>query len=339
MTGKKDEAERREAAALWYTELQAPDISPGTWEAFLKWEKDPANAGAYREIEAALGILDRTSFSQAGPNPAGDMAAIRGRGARRLLPGLAAAAAVLILCATVLTLQSPEPQPAPLAYATAIGEQKAVTLEDGSIITLNTDTRLTVSYSKAERLIRLAQGEALFEVEHSERPFLVEAGGTATRALGTEFDIHAKADSVSITLIRGAVRVTASGGPGAEAGAGLPAASPGADIDLLPGDRVVIAAGKAPVRTRIDPAWAGKWREGLLAFDNVTLEEAIAEMNRYSTTKLRIEDETLAAERISGTFPAGKQEAFAESLQLYLPVRVIQTGHDILVVPQASDSP
>ena len=70
MTDQKDEAKRRETAALWYTELQNPDVSPDTWEAFLEWEKDPANAAAYREIESLLGLLDRTSLGgPASANP------------------------------------------------------------------------------------------------------------------------------------------------------------------------------------------------------------------------------------------------------------------------------
>ena len=332
MADKRDEAERREAAAFWFAELQAADVTPAAWESFLEWEQDPANAAAYREIEATLGVLDQTSLSRAGA-----LSETRpGRGRGLALPALAAAAAVLVLAATALTLRSPAREPAPLTYATAIGEQQAVTLEDGSVITLNTDTRLTVVYSKTERLIRLTQGEALFEVEHADRPFRVEAGGTATRALGTEFDIHAKENAVSVTLIRGSVRVTElaqellTQQPGA-----IPEESLQEGIVLKPGDRLDILPGKAPIRSTIDPARAGKWREGILQFDNTTLADAIAELNRYSTTKLRIEDEALAAERISGTFPAGKQEGFVESLKLYLPVRVVKRADSFLITTGA----
>ncbi|KCZ47937.1 FecR domain-containing protein [Hyphomonas sp. CY54-11-8] len=207
MTDKRGEAARRETAALWFAELQAADVSQAIWERFLEWERDPANAAAYREIETTLGILDQTSLSQAETGSE----TRPGRGRKSALLALAAAAAVILLSATALmTLRKPGAGPSPLTYATAIGEQQAVTLEDGSVITLNTNTRLTVLYSKTERLIRLTQGEALFEVEHADRPFLVEAAGTRTRALGTEFDIHAKESSVSVTLIRGSVRVTGS---------------------------------------------------------------------------------------------------------------------------------
>ncbi|WP_290946954.1 FecR domain-containing protein [Hyphomonas sp.] len=325
MTDQKDEAKRRETAALWYTELQNPDVSPDTWEAFLEWEKDPANAAAYREIESLLGLLDRTSLG-------GPASANPGRGRKPVLLALAAATAAFIIGAAALALQSPKPDPAPLTYATAIGEQETVTLDDGSILTLNTNTKLTVSYSKTERLIHLTEGEALFEVEHSDRPFLVEAGGTITRALGTEFDIHADQDTVSVTLIKGSVRVTTGQpDPGAGQAGGIPEESQQEGLVLKPGDRLDMKPGADPVLSTIDPAQAGKWREGLLQFDNVTLAEAVAEMNRYSTTKLHIEDTDLASERISGSFPAGKQEEFAETLKLYLPVDVVNRADALLI--------
>ncbi|WP_139068886.1 MULTISPECIES: FecR domain-containing protein [unclassified Hyphomonas] len=323
MTDQTDEVRRRETAALWYTELQDPDVSPDTWEAFLEWEMDPANARAYHEIESAIGIIDRTSLNNSETkNP--------GRDRKPVLLALAAAAAAFIIGAATLTLQSPKPGPAPLTYATAIGEQETVTLEDGSVLTLNTNTTLTVSYSKAERLIHLTEGEALFEVEHSDRPFLVEAGGTITRALGTAFNVRADQDTISVILIQGSVRVSPSRTEDSKGKAGaMPAKTLQEGIVLKPGDRLDMKPGADPILSTIDPTMAGKWREGLLQFDNVTLAEAIAEMNRYSTTQLRIDDASLASERISGTFPAGKQEEFVQSLELYLPIQYRRSGQEI----------
>ena len=331
MTDSQEDAARREAAAQWFAELQAPDVTPETWEAFLAWEMNLANAAAYREVEAAMRTLDQSSLA----HPDSEIVTRTGRGRTPVMLAVAAAAAVIIVVIAV-ALQGPGHQRAPLTYATAIGEQKEVTLVDGSRITLNTNSRLSVSYSNSERLIQLMQGEALFEVEPSNRPFLVEAGGTSTRALGTEFDIHTRWDMVSVTLIEGKVRVTVTQPEHGTGGAGMPSDNSLRDgIVLKPGDRLDISPGVAPVRSFVDPAQAGKWRVGLLQFDNATLADAIAEMNRYSTTQLRIEDKALAGERISGTFPAGQQDAFAESLQLYLPVKARRLGDEILIAPRS----
>ena len=84
--------------------------------------------------------------------------------------------------------------------------------------------------------------------------------------------------------------------------------------------------------TGIDPARIGQWQSGTLAFDNVTLAEAVAEMNRYATTRIVIADPALAAERISGVFPAGEQDAFAEALALYLPLKAEGKGGRIVLM-------
>tara|TARA_R110001606_G_scaffold169449_1_gene314514 strand:+ start:18207 stop:18503 length:297 start_codon:yes stop_codon:yes gene_type:complete len=72
------------------------------------------------------------------------------------------------------------------------------------------------------------------------------------------------------------------------------------------------------------------WQTGILQFWDVTLGEAIAELNRYSETKLRVEDPTLAEERLSGAFP---EDMFAETLRLYLSVQIVKDGREIFIVP------
>ncbi|MEP7246914.1 MAG: FecR domain-containing protein, partial [Gammaproteobacteria bacterium] len=51
-------------------------------------------------------------------------------------------------------------------YVTALGEQRALELEDGSVVHLNTSTRLEVEFREHERVVRLLSGEALFKVHH-----------------------------------------------------------------------------------------------------------------------------------------------------------------------------
>src|SRR6185312_11131352 len=75
-------------------------------------------------------------------------------------------------------------------YTTAIGEQRTCKLQDGSMVYLNTDSRLEVDFSKAVREVRLVRGEALFVVEHdTRRPFIVRSGDTSVRAVGTQFNV------------------------------------------------------------------------------------------------------------------------------------------------------
>ncbi len=76
-------------------------------------------------------------------------------------------------------------------YETLVGEQRTVPLADGSIITLNTSSRVHVRLGAKERRISLLQGQAQFEVaKDASRPFIVSVGRGEVRALGTAFDVY-----------------------------------------------------------------------------------------------------------------------------------------------------
>ena len=224
-------------------------------------------------------------------------------------------AAVLALAATVFVLANTGANPAPLTYATAVGEQRSVTLADGTVITLNTDTALDVAYTSRERHVSLSRGQALFEVEKAKAPFIVEAGTSRTRALGTQFDIYAQPAGVAVTLLEGSGRV------------------------LAPGDRLEIANDGGQTVSRVEPGAALQWRSGIVQFDDVTLADAVTELNRYSTTKIRVSDPGLAAERLSGTFPTGEPEAFVANIALFLPVRIERSASLITLVPDNASAP
>jgi transmembrane sensor len=335
---KDESASRLKTAAYWYAELREPDADHRTWDKFRAWEgSDPANRAAFRQVEASLSLLEGSSLAAPGAgNGYGSSAtqsAARKPGRVRLYWLTGIAAALMLALVSVVTL-SPPAAPAAQVYATAIGDTRDVTLEDGSQITLNTDTELAVTYSKAERRIQLAHGQALFSVMKGTRPFIVAAGGSETRALGTMFEVYRGPDDVSVTLVEGSVSVLPET-------AGQGSAVPDVNEEkaatvLVPGDRLVLRGGAIASLTQVDTREALAWQSGILQFRDVTLGEAIAELNRYSETKLRVDDPALAAEHLSGAFPAGDQDTFAETLKLYLPVEIRQRGDEILFEPARS---
>jgi len=337
MNDNDEETGRLDAAARWYSELQDPDVDLETWDAFRAWERDPDNEAAYRQIEASLAIVDRGLRAGRGaalPEPAR-------RTRLRTAAWLTGLAAVLALAATVFALANTGGSPAPLTYyATAVGEQRSVTLADGTVITLNTDTALDVAYTSRERHVSLSRGQALFEVEKAKAPFIVAAGGSRTRALGTEFEIYAQPTGVAVTLLEGSVVVSASPDQKGLFGFGKTThpADPGGRV-LAPGDRLEIANDGSQTVSRVEPGAALQWRSGIVQFDNVTLADAVTELNRYSTTKIRVPDPGLAAERLSGTFPTGEPEAFVANIALFLPIRVEQSDHQITLVPDKASAP
>ncbi|MDP3459504.1 MAG: FecR domain-containing protein, partial [Hyphomonas sp.] len=256
-----------------------------------------------------LAVLDRSKFAAPG-------ARMR-RPGTFVWTGAVAAAAALGVGLFLFTRPGPamlvEPVPSPEAFATIIGEQREVMLADGSSVTLNTGTRLEVVLTAEERFVRLEEGQALFEVASAEAPFVVEAGGRRTTALGTRFDVYLMPDGIAVTLVEGSVRVDGAGGRVLEPGQQLRVS--GAEVSVLDVDTDAVTG----------------WQAGMVQFRDVPLAEAIAELNRYSNVKLRVEDPQLAAERLSGVFTAGDQELFLESLALYLPVETVRSGDEILI--------
>ena len=328
MNDNDEETGRLEAAALWYGDLQAPDVDLATWDAFRVWERDPRNAAAFRQIEASVPIIDRslrtgTAATDVSPAPA------KPRRSRRTV--LALGAALLV------NLRAPE-MPSPLTYASGVGEQRSVTLTDGSVVTLNTDTAIAILYTSRERHVSLERGQAIFEVAKTGVPFVVEAGASRTRAVGTAFEVYLKPSGVAITLLEGSVHVTASEEDSVPNNERLgPDQQPGKR--LAPGDRLSIAADGTQVLSQVDITTGPAWRQGIVQFDNVTLEEAAAELNRYSNTKIIVPDARLASERISGTFQADAPADFAANLVLMLPVTIEQNASQIMLVPSAPTQP
>ncbi len=228
-------------------------------------------------------------------------------------------------------------------YQTRVSEQRDVVLPDGSKVTLNTDTALTVRYSDQRRHIELERGEALFAVKHdAQRPFDVTAGDTLTRALGTEFNVDMRSTKVTVSVLEGAVRVAAANvagdnknsirSSGDADGKGLTpiaALAKGQALEFYRQDRRVLEE-KADLR-RIDA-----WRTRRLEFSDTPLAEALEEFNRYSTTPLVVDTPELGAVRVSGVFRIGDVEGFLFSLQEALHVESHESQDEIVLLRSAS---
>jgi len=198
-------------------------------------------------------------------------------------------------------------------YRTAIGERSTVTLPDGSVATLNTDTVLRVAFTDRQRGVRLVRGQALFEVAHGKRtPFEVYAGDQVVTAVGTVFDVRIQDEAVKVALVEGRVRVSRQ--------ASSESAGPRTEMTMAPGE-LLEARHSQPMRVRrIDVARETSWRSGMLVFDETPLGDAVAELNRYSRRKLVLGDQTIAKYNVSGGFKVGDEEEFARTVEQILPV-------------------
>lgn len=201
------------------------------------------------------------------------------------------------------------------SYASGMGEVADVALDDGSIVTLSSDSRMDVLMTRGQRHVALVRGEAFFDVAHDAgRPFVVEAEGRSARAVGTRFSVRRDADALRVVVTEGRVRL--DGAPAADGR--LPPAA------LLPAGSVA-TAGRNGVLVRSLPLADAErlleWRDGFLTFDDTTLADAAAEFNRYSARRLELGDAAVGALRVGGNFRWSNADAFASLLELGFPVR------------------
>jgi len=230
------------------------------WEGFTAWlEADAAHAELYDRL--ALADQDAAALLTSPPPPAFASAARPPRRIGRSAWLGAAAASMLAL----IGYASVSLAPAPYAVETAPGEQRSITLADGSRIDLNGGTRLLLD-EKEPRFAELAHGEALFTIVHDAAdPFVVETGGAVLRDAGTIFNVVREAGATELAVIEGAVLYNPEG-----------------EALMVPAGRGLVARDDADriILSDPDPAAAAAWRGGRLVYRSAPLAEIAVDLSR-----------------------------------------------------------
>jgi len=209
-----------------------------------------------------------------------------------------------------------------MQYRTIVGEQRTIELEDSSIMTLNTDSIVTVSYNRERRSIELLRGEAFFIVaSDSARPFEVETGSARVTAIGTAFNIYRDGQASSITVTEGVVRITELGGTGSR----------------VPKSEVLHANQQLNATPRgLQPAISADvshqlaWQRGELIARDMPLTELIRQIERYHDTHILIVDGNVAALTVSGIFELNELDPTLQALQLSLGLEIVELNSNTL---------
>ncbi len=298
-----DDTERE--ASAWLARMNADDVTVDDGTRLEVWLRaHPRNAKAYAELSATwqellnVGPLVRAvNFGQV------MNAAAVPPAPRRRWTTIAVAASVGALVVGVawnLYKQKEESR-----FQTAIGEQAAVALPDGSSFDLNTNSRVQVDYSRRTRVIRLERGEAYFKVAHdTERPFWVHAGDYWVRAVGTAFNVYMRPTGVEVTVSEGTVNVvnaTANESPPSDASITKSAAA------VTAGEQAD-AHGRAEVIHELNSVQLSRllaWRKSSLYFQDQPLGDVVNELMRYTTLQIDFDDDALRRLPVGGTFKTG----------------------------------
>jgi len=348
MTTDEDIEERREAeAASWFTTMHSGEVDRETREAFEAWlHADRAHKVAYREFEQAYRDLAYVAV-EAGVDL--DEALDRKRcgwrmllaewagkpafGRRFVLPAFAVAlATALVFLANVdLPTRAPEQMATP-GYATQLAEIKDFTLEDGTRITLGASSEITADFTQTARKVTLVEGEAFFEVaKDPSRPFFVAAQDTLVRVVGTKFDVKRSAEIVHVSVLEGVVEVMK---PDNVEEAIETGETSGADKQVLTaGERVSAARRVAlPEARQVNQAPPGAWREGRLAYEDASLAEIVADLNRYYSRPIRIVSPDVGDLRSTVAIQISEVEQVFDVLEAIQPIKVDTSGSREIVI-------
>ena len=316
-------SETERIAAEW-TLRQAHGLTAQEERELARWlAGDKERARLFAEMEQTSHLLDGLKFQMAGTTPvqSGHRAA---KSPSRRIVAVAAAAAIVIAGGIweFARVHQPSLSGYALSESTQLGETKRLELPDGSVALLNTNTAVEVSYEKAERRVRLLSGEAFFTVaKNPQRPFIVQAGRIAVRAVGTAFDVRLSSDALNVLVTEGKVRVSGSSGQTAAASSSSSDADPllefghmarvvfDADRSPKPNGMVVSALEERAIKSAL------AWQEGRLEFSDTPLSEVVAEFNRYNQHKIVIADAELGARRFGGGFASHQIEPLLELLE------------------------
>jgi transmembrane sensor len=342
-----------EQASRWLIRLSADDVSTADRAAFRAWvAQDPAHRAAIDELQALWSDLDTLSgvamhepealpieltseIDRCGLEAEGAGSALipPSRAERPWLGWLAAAvilAAVIALWLVVHGGVALEPgQPAAMEYVTEVGQRQEVMLADGSVVWLNTDTRMLVAMTQSQRSAHLVFGEAYFSVASDPlRPFVVTAGEDSITALGTAFNVYHRKRTTRVTVLEGAVEVS------------RPARDTVATSSSKQRVHVAQAASLDPVAPRpevidLQPMGAvnaAAWRRGKLFFDAVTLAEMVDTIDAYIPGRIYIADESIEGFVGGGVVHIDDVSSILRALELSWPVTVRRESSELIVL-------
>jgi transmembrane sensor len=327
-------------AADWLVRLQSTEVSLEETLAWQAWmQENPANAEAFARFEelsqalrevpapaaAPVALLERDRYDASVPirdwKPR--LEERKPRRASWAALGVAASFAVFGLVFTVLKAPA-----GTNVFETEIGENRRLTLADGSVISLGGNTRIEVALSEKVRAIELTRGEAFFKVaKDSARPFKVRAGDATIIAVGTEFNVERDSDRDVVSVTEGQVVVKPV--------VGL--------LPLLQGFKPKLrsvhvdagqqtTAGSAGIEepTKMEDPATG-WQIGHLAFRLQPLRYVLEDVNRYAQKPIVLQTESMGSLIITGTVERENIGGWVKSLEHAFDLQATEQADQILL--------
>lgn len=318
-----------DAAAHWCLRLQAPDCTAAERLAFEQWlAANPLHA---QEYQAMLEIWEISDNLPRTATP-GNVIALPDRRRPTVWRHYAAAAAMVLAALPAGAWIGWEQGwlPNNYQYLESSNAISHVVLPDGSQVELNLDSELRFTNYKDERRVTLVKGEAFFKVKHdSLHPFVVHAAHGQTRVTGTQFNVWKYEDQVKVTLVEGSVLVSSDVSDpkgGYRLGLGMQARYKSGDYEPR-------------LNQTYDNDTSLAWRNGKLILDNLSLAQALPQINRYLEQPLKLADESTGHIRISGIYDTTQIKRLVSNLPKVLPVYLTRNKDGSMLLNRISLPP
>ena len=313
--------ETADAAADWLTLLMSDDVTDADRQRWQQWRgAHPEHERAWQQVEqftARLGGLHRAAAYRA-LSPA--LAAPARRKAMRALFWLGTAGAT-----GVIASRTPTWRQSVADHRTGTGEQRTVSLDDGTRLTLDTASAVNVRFDTQRRLLQLVAGEVMVTTGHADgdsRPFFVDTAEGRIRALGTRFSVRQADGRTHVAVLESAVEI---------------APTAGGTRTLHAGERTVFTTQAVDAPTAVDEQTVA-WSLGQLIADDMRLGDFLDELGRYRPGIVRC-DPAVAGLRFSGVFPLNDTDRILAMLPNVLPVQVRLRTRFWATVEPASQAP
>lgn len=285
-------------AARWLVLMHEQPLSAAQQQACLRWRaSDPEHERAWQRVQHVQ--------QQLGGLPPDIAMGTLNRERRKALKALLVVAA--IAPASYFAYRFGNGQGWMADYRTATGERRQLTLADGSVIDLNTDSAIDVRFDAGQRLIRLVRGEILIStaVDVAGRPLRVACAEGIMEPLGTRFSVRQLSGVTQLAVLQGRVKAS-------------PIRAMSQVVEA--GEQVSFSAGAfGPVHPASE--LAASWTQGQLVAEDLPLRDFLEELSRYRAGRLHCDD-SIADLRISGGFQLDNIDAILAALPTTLPVTV-----------------
>jgi len=338
-----------EEAAAFHARVASGDMTPTEWQELAAWlDRDPEHRRVFESMDQLSGAL-KLLAGKAGQNELEEAvpslgpvleeyetaaATIAERRPSWMQPrrlAIAAGVLVAIMIPTLYFLGGFGEPPAPelVVYESAVGERKTVELADGSSVTLNAASRISVAFSERERRVSLRHGEIYLDVAtEAERPFNVAVGSHSISVIGTAFNVRYRTGPARVTVDEGRVRVAA-----AEEHEGLPPADALAKpVELGVAQQLFLEPGAVPIELSDEElANRSAWREGWLYFDDQSLKAVVDELSLHVDERIVITSRRAEQLKVGGSFNVDRFDSILNALESLLPVEVTQKDNNVFI--------